>query len=261
MFKRAWGAALFGIARLLDVLFGGLITVLQYLVHTVDGIRQILAPLLSCAMFFVILNPFSLLLFSRWQLWIPLFIIMVFPLLGTKFVSFLDYAKYVLCEYLYDRADWYRIGKKGGKKFGSYGASYRKKQEEAERAERERNRRAQQEQWDRLFDEWFRNVGAGGYYANFGGQQGGYSGYQNAQQNVYNPAADFIKKYEESCKVLGLSYSTDSYQVKLAYRKLAKQYHPDINKAPGATEMFQRVNSAYEFLSEENIQRYKQLKR
>ena len=51
--------------------------------------------------------------------------------------------------------------------------------------------------------------------------------------------------------------NTDIYDVKLAYRKLAKKYHPDLNKEPGAKEKFQEINDAYEFLSEENIKKYK----
>ena len=50
-----------------------------------------------------------------------------------------------------------------------------------------------------------------------------------------------------------------TYEIKLAYRKKAKKYHPDLNKSPDATEMFQRINEAYEFLSDENIERYKNI--
>ncbi len=59
---------------------------------------------------------------------------------------------------------------------------------------------------------------------------------------------------------MGLPYDTDKYQVKLAYRKKAKEYHPDINKSPDATAKFQKINEAYEFLSDDNIERYKQMK-
>ena len=59
--------------------------------------------------------------------------------------------------------------------------------------------------------------------------------------------------------LLGLPMDADIYQVKLAYRKKAKEYHPDINRAENATETFQKINDAYEFLSEGNIERYKKL--
>ena len=59
-------------------------------------------------------------------------------------------------------------------------------------------------------------------------------------------------------EVLGVDKNADDATIKKAYRKLAKKYHPDINKDPGATEMFTKVNEAYEFLTEENIKKYKQ---
>ena len=76
-----------------------------------------------------------------------------------------------------------------------------------------------------------------------------------------DPTNSFINKYEESLKVLGLPITTDKYEIKLAYRKMAKKYHPDVNKSPDATAMFQKVNDANEFLSDANIERYKSLKR
>ena len=60
-------------------------------------------------------------------------------------------------------------------------------------------------------------------------------------------------------EVLGVNKNATDEELKKAYRKMAKKYHPDINKSPEATEMFQKVNSAYEFLTEENIQRYNQI--
>lgn len=70
---------------------------------------------------------------------------------------------------------------------------------------------------------------------------------------------EFKQKYEKSCDILDLPYDTDKYQVKLAYRKKAKENHPDINRSPDATSKFQEINDAYGFLSDENIERYKRM--
>ncbi|MCF0116280.1 MAG: molecular chaperone DnaJ [Erysipelotrichaceae bacterium] len=51
-------------------------------------------------------------------------------------------------------------------------------------------------------------------------------------------------------EVLGIDKSASEQDIKKAYRKLAKQYHPDINKAPDAEEKFKEINEAYEILSD-----------
>lgn len=51
-------------------------------------------------------------------------------------------------------------------------------------------------------------------------------------------------------EVLGVSKSATDDEIKRAYRKLAKKYHPDLNKEPGAAEKFKEVNEAYEVLSD-----------
>ena len=50
--------------------------------------------------------------------------------------------------------------------------------------------------------------------------------------------------------VLGLSKGASEDEIKKAYRKLAKQYHPDINKSPDAEAKFKEINEAYEVLSD-----------
>jgi len=51
-------------------------------------------------------------------------------------------------------------------------------------------------------------------------------------------------------EVLGVSRSATEEEVKKAFRRLAKQYHPDANKEQGAEARFIEVNEAYEVLSD-----------
>lgn len=50
--------------------------------------------------------------------------------------------------------------------------------------------------------------------------------------------------------VLGLQKDASDDEIKHAYRKLSKKYHPDINKAPDAEAKFKKINEAYETLSD-----------
>ncbi|XP_030526444.1 chaperone protein DnaJ [Rhodamnia argentea] len=50
---------------------------------------------------------------------------------------------------------------------------------------------------------------------------------------------------------LGVPKSASGKEIKAAYRKLARQYHPDVNKQPGATEKFKEISAAYEVLSDD----------
>lgn len=51
-------------------------------------------------------------------------------------------------------------------------------------------------------------------------------------------------------EVLGISKGASEKEIKKAYRKLAKQYHPDVNKDADAPEKFKEVGEAYEVLSD-----------
>ncbi|UFJ43172.1 molecular chaperone DnaJ [Brevibacillus humidisoli] len=51
-------------------------------------------------------------------------------------------------------------------------------------------------------------------------------------------------------EVLGVGQDANTEDIKKAYRKLARQYHPDVNKEPDAAEKFKEVKEAYDVLSD-----------
>ncbi|MEW6726616.1 MAG: DnaJ C-terminal domain-containing protein [Bacillota bacterium] len=57
-------------------------------------------------------------------------------------------------------------------------------------------------------------------------------------------------QYKDYYAILGVDKNADAKQIKEAYRKLARKYHPDQNKEPGSAEKFKEINEAYEVLSD-----------
>ncbi|MGA2912248.1 MAG: molecular chaperone DnaJ [Methanoregula sp.] len=51
--------------------------------------------------------------------------------------------------------------------------------------------------------------------------------------------------------ILGIPRNADDKEIKKAYRNLARKYHPDVCKEPGAEEKFKEINEAYSVLSDE----------
>jgi curved DNA-binding protein len=64
-------------------------------------------------------------------------------------------------------------------------------------------------------------------------------------------------EYKDYYKTLGVSKSASAEEIKKAFRKLARQHHPDVNKKPEAEKRFKEVNEANEVLSDpEKRKRY-----
>lgn len=57
-------------------------------------------------------------------------------------------------------------------------------------------------------------------------------------------------EFKDYYKILGVEPDADSKAIKTAYRKLARQYHPDMNPDKGAEDKFKEVAEAYEALKE-----------
>jgi curved DNA-binding protein len=55
--------------------------------------------------------------------------------------------------------------------------------------------------------------------------------------------------FKDYYKILGVEPTADDKELKTAYRKLARKYHPDVSKEKGAEDKFKEANEAYEVLS------------
>lgn len=255
--KRLGSGAIRGLARVVNAVLQFLIAIIQTMVNIMKSIGQFLFTIFAFGgCLFMILTPYLLFAFPI------LLILFIFPILGSSFVHLLEYGNYIAVEYLNQYADFLDGKYPQYKTFHDFREEYKRKQERAreeeERRRREEQARAEQEMWESFFNQTF---GGFGTYQN--SDQNGYSYdqyrqyQQNYQQNHGFGSQSFTEQYKKACQTLGVSDQADKYEIKLAYRKLAKKYHPDLNKAPDAKEKFQEINAAHDFLTDEAIERYK----
>ncbi len=68
-------------------------------------------------------------------------------------------------------------------------------------------------------------------------------------------------QFQDYYKILGVAATASDEEIKRAYRKLARKYHPDVSKEPDAEDRFKELSEAYEVLrNEEQRAAYDQLR-
>lgn len=257
------GKLIYGLAKGLSHFLDGFIYMIETGILLAKSFMKGCAVLISmggCLFFLLMIGPLGSLLFRNPGVLLLAALIMIFPLIGAISIVYLKYFKYITTNYLFHLASYLMNDENVQyRRFQAFKEDFRRAEEEKARRERQR-RYEQQRQWEERFRQWHQQNAGWGRGAYQGGYGTGYGGQGSFGQPGVNPYEAFKRKYRESCQILGVSEQADQYRIKLAYRKKAKEFHPDVNKNPEATQQFQKINEAYEFLTEENIQRYQQMK-
>jgi DnaJ-domain-containing protein 1 len=255
------GKMIYAIAKILSFMMDGAIQLIETSVLLVRSMFKMLAVLISMGgcLFFFLIGSIGIRILANPAAMLTLIIMIVFPVIGIRLVAYLTYLKYVTTEYLFNLANHLIDAKKYSyQSVNVYKKAYRKAEEERIREE-QRRYYEQQREWNERFSQWHQyssQRSQGGFYGGQGSFSGNYGSQDTHGRNFANPMVEFKNKYKKSCEVLGVSEDADKYKIKLAYRRKAKEHHPDVNNNPNATKKFQEINDAYEFLNEDNIRRY-----
>ena len=252
LIKNLVSKIVYGTAKTLEIVFEGLIQLIANIIVLAKNLAIGCFTLISmggCLFFLLIAGPLGIAIFSNPLGLFLLAILILMPIYGARFAVYLKYVKYITTEYLYNLANYLK-DEANYRPFNEFKIAYQKAEEERIRREQYYYYERQRQWEERIRQQWEQS---------FQGRQGGYYGGQWDYGTNFNPNLGFKNEYEKSCEILGVPYNADKAQIRTAYRRKAKEYHPDLNKAPTAAQMFNEINKAYEFLSEENIQRYKSL--
>lgn len=253
--KKIWGYIAYGFAHTIEFIYSLIIVILEFIVKGANTIKNLMLPIIILLIFGAFAFwPFLILLITPLGISFVTFIIILFIIayLGKALLNNFYRINYAHVKFFFDYAKYFKDGSSKYRDINYYKNEYdqmkqREFEEELRREEerRRQRRKQQEEQWKKFFEDNFRGYSQGNY-------QGSYQGNNN-------PFSSFKKRYEQACDILGVSYDADYDTIKSAYRRLAKKYHPDISKEKNADEMFKKINNAFDFLSEENVNRYKNI--
>lgn len=249
------GLMIYGVAKALFMILDFIIQLIETLVLFVRSITKGCLALISmggCLFILLFAGPLGFRLLTDPYALLTLVFVLSFPKFGTRLASFLKYLKYVSTEFLFNLSNHLMDSKKYKfKSFSEYKMDYKRAEEQRIRKEQLRYQE-QQRQWEEQFTKQWHQQSSQSWQGCYGGQ-GSYS------NGFVNSTAEFKKKYEKSCDILGVTYNSDKSLIKLAFRKKAKVYHPDLSKDPDTVKKFQEINDANEFLNDDNIEKYKSL--
>ena len=110
--NKLWGNVLFGLARIVDFVFGHLANGAALCAGVLYNFRQGCAPFLFLLVLLALGMPFyGMILFLSLGRWlIPILLILLLPFVFAKLTVVLHRFHYICSEYLYDRADYHRLG-------------------------------------------------------------------------------------------------------------------------------------------------------